>query len=98
MSHPLKAQVLQPAITSVLVQDIWLLNKKTRPHQQSPSWSLTTRIPLCLWICLFWMFPISGITLCVLCLLLSMSTVFSGSVHPWLYRNDTHPLATHMET
>ena len=39
--------------------------------------------PLSLWICLFWTFPINGITHCVsFCVwLLSLSIVFSGSVH-----------------
>ena len=80
MSHPLKAQVLQPAITSV--QDIWSLKKEPHPHQQSPSWSLTTRVPLSVSVDL----PVLDVshqwdhTLCVLCLLLTEHHVLR--VHP----------------
>ena len=52
-------------------------------HPLPSPWQPLTTNSLCLWICLFWMFPISGITPCVsFCVwLLSLSIVFSGSVH-----------------
>ena len=39
--------------------------KPMSSHPHSLPQALTTRKPLCLWIGLFWTFPISGVTLCV---------------------------------
>ena len=33
------------------------------------------------WIGLFWTFPVGGVTPCIVCLLFSLSVMFSGSIH-----------------
>ena len=63
-----------------------IFQKEACPQEQIPppptSQPLTNRNPLSVsMICLFWTFPISGIMPRVSCLLLSLSIMFSGSVH-----------------